>query len=260
MENELVSIITPMYNGAKYVAETIDSVIAQTYKDWEMLIVNDGSKDNGPEIVEEYAKKDGRIRLINQENGGSANARNHGIREAKGRYIALLDSDDVWEPTLLEEQLKFMKEKKTGLVFASYNRIDENSKPILNTLKCKPVVTEKMMLVRNYVGAPLTAIYDSNVGGKIYLHEELRSIRDDYAYFIDVMKAVKIGYGNNKALAKYRIFPNSTTGNKRKLIKLQYRFYRDYLHLPVIRSLYNTIIWGVAGFFNFGASLKLLKK
>ncbi|HAP03774.1 MAG TPA: teichuronic acid biosynthesis glycosyl transferase, partial [Lachnospiraceae bacterium] len=94
--NEKVSIITPCYNGAKYIGETIESVLAQDYKDWEMLIVNDGSSDNSAEVISSYAEKDPRIRLINQPNGGSANARNNGIRQATGRYIALLDADDLW--------------------------------------------------------------------------------------------------------------------------------------------------------------------
>ena len=95
MKQGLVSIITPCYNGSKYIRETIESVLAQTYPDWEIYIIDDGSKDNSAEIAEEYEKKDGRIHLIRQENAGSAAARNNGIRQAEGQYIALLDADDL---------------------------------------------------------------------------------------------------------------------------------------------------------------------
>lgn len=104
MKPGLVSIITPCYNGAKYIGETIDSVISQTYPDWEMIIVDDGSKDNSAQIVREYAEKDSRITLVQQENAGSAAARNNGIRRAEGQYIALLDADDLWHPDFLEKQ------------------------------------------------------------------------------------------------------------------------------------------------------------
>ena len=122
MENKLVSIITPIYNGAKYVSETIESVLKQTYPHWEMIIVDDGSKDNSAEIIREYVTKDDRIQLIQQPNGGSASARNNGIRRANGRYIALLDADDLWEPTFLESQLALMKEKDAIVVHASYRK------------------------------------------------------------------------------------------------------------------------------------------
>ncbi len=250
MTKELVSIITPCYNGSKYVAETIESVLAQTYSNWEMLIVDDGSKDNSAEIIRSFAEKDNRIRLIQQPNGGSANARNHGIREAQGQYIALLDADDLWKPEFLSAQIAFMKEKQSVCVYSSYDRIDENSKECLSPLVCKKSITYKDMLIRNYVGC-LTGLYDCSKSGKIYLHEELKSIRDDYAYWLDVVKVSGTAYGNQKSLAKYRVLQNSTTGKKKKLIKAQYKFYRNYLKLNPLVSFVNTIRWGIAGLINF---------
>lgn len=246
----LVSIITPCYNGSKYIAQTIESVLAQTYQNWEMLIIDDGSKDNSAEIIKEYAKKDSRICLIQQPNGGSANARNHGIREAKGQYIALLDADDLWKPEFLTEQIAFMKEKQACCVYSSYERIDENSNECLSPLVCCPFVTYKDMLVRNYIGC-LTGLYDCSKNGKIYLHEELKSIRDDYAYWLDVVKISGTAYGNQKVLARYRVLQNSTTGKKKKLIKAQYKFYRNYLKLNPFVSVLHTLRWGIAGLINF---------
>lgn len=250
MENELVSIITPMYNGAKYVSETIESVLAQTYTDWEMLIVNDGSKDNGPEIVEKYAKKDSRIRLINQENGGSANARNHGIREARGRYIALLDSDDVWESDFLEEQLKFMKENNAELVYSSHKRIDENGKECLRPYIVKGSIGYKDLL-RTCSISCLTGLYDTKTWGKIYLREELNSLRDDYVYWLTIIKKTGIAYGNEKVLASYRILGNSASRKKKKVIKPQYKVYREIEKLDIFHSLFYLICWAYYGYMKY---------
>ena len=259
MQENLVSIITPCYNGSKYIGETIKSVLAQTYKEWEMIIVDDGSKDNSVEILEEFAQKDNRIKLIKQPNGGSANARNNGIRNAEGRYIALLDADDLWDNNFLEEQLKFMKEKNVVLVYGSYRRIDENSNEILRPLIAREKSTLKDMQRMCYIGC-LTGLYDSKKFGKVYLKEELKSIRDDYAYWLDIMQFEKVAYGNQKVLASYRVLVNSVTGKKAKLIKAQYNFYRNYLKLGFFRSVYNTIYWGCSGLFKFfGVLGKVIK-
>lgn len=250
MDYGKVSIITPCWNGEKYIGETIGSVLAQTYPNWEMLVVDDGSTDGSRGIVEEYAKKDARIRYFYQENAGSAAARNHGIREASGRFIALLDADDLWDPAFLEKQLAFMKEKKAVCVCSSYRYIDEKSAASDKIAKPKAEITEKDMLVRNHVGC-LTGLYDTACFGKVYLKEELRSIRDDYAYWYDIVKLSGLICGNPEVLASYRVLSGSTTGNKKKLIGKQYRFYRDYLHLSRMRSAINIIVWGVSGLLKF---------
>lgn len=250
--NDLVSIITPCYNAEKYISETIESVLNQTHKEWEMIIINDGSKDNSEEIIKKYVDKDKRISLIKQENKGCAAARNNGIKHAKGRYIALLDADDVWYNNFLEEQIKFLNEKKAICVFSEYERIDANSKPYGHPTVAKKTVTPKDMKIMNYIGC-LTGLYDTKKHGKIYLREELKSIRDDYAYWYDVVSLDGIAYGNQKILAKYRVFSGSTTANKFNLIKKQYSFYRNYLNLNIIQSFISLIRWGICGlqkFFN----------
>lgn len=242
----LVSIITPCYNGAKYIAQTIDSVLAQTYARWEMIIVDDGSKDNSEQIVRAYMEKDSRIKFLQQANAGSAAARNNGIRSADGQYIALLDADDLWDPEFLEDQIRFMTEKNATCVYCSYRCIDADGKEILQPVKSKPVVTTKKMMVTNYIGC-LSGLYNAQKHGKIYLREELKSIRDDYAYWLDVVKTEGVAYGNPRILASYRMLSNSTTGNKKKLIGKQYQFYRNYLNLGVVRSTCNLFWWGVMG-------------
>ena len=250
MEKGLVSIITPCYNGAKYISETMNHVIAQTYTDWEMLIVDDGSKDSSAEIVREYMKKDTRFKLIQQPNGGSSSARNNGIRNANGQYMALLDADDLWEPDFLEKQLAFMKEKKAICVYCSYRLIDENSQEIGHPVIARSKITDKDMMIRDYIGC-LTGLYDMEKYGKVYLHEELKSVKDDYAFWLDIVNLEKVAYGNSEILARYRVLSNSATSNKKKMIGKQWHFYRDYLNLGVMKSLFNTFVWGVNGLRKF---------
>lgn len=190
MEKGLVSIITPMYNGGRYVAQTIETVLQQTYPYWEMIIIDDGSKDNGPAIVQAYADKDPRIQLYAQANGGSAAARNNGIRRAKGQYIALLDSDDLWHPDFLEKQIKLMKDKEVLLVYSSHSRIDEENREILAPFIAPEKVDYNSMLKTCSISC-LTGLYDTSVYGKIYLREEFKSLRDDYIYWLEIIKKSK---------------------------------------------------------------------
>lgn len=250
MEKGLVSIITPCFNGEKFLRQTIESVIAQTYGKWEMLIVDDGSKDSSAEIIKKYVSKDSRIRLIQQTNVGSAAARNNGIRNCSGQYIALLDADDLWKPDFLTKQIDFIKEKNAVCVFCSYERIDEHGNVIMHPTIAKAKVTKKDMRVRNQIGC-LSGLYDSSKYGKVYLKEELKSIRDDYAYWYDIVSLEDAAYGNPEILASYRVLQSSTTGNKKKLIKKQYHFYRTYLKESALEAAFNLIRWGVNGVMKF---------
>jgi len=245
----LVSIITPAFNAEKYIAETIESVLSQTYNNWEMIIINDGSTDNTNTVVDKYLN-DSRILLLNQKNQGSAAARNNGIRKAGGQYITLLDSDDLWEPDFLAEQIKFLKSKNAILVYASFRMINEHSKEILKPIKVRSSVTYKQMFLRDYIPC-ITGLYDRTKYGKIYLHEELKSLRDDYAYWLDIIKLCGIAYGNQIILAKYRVLKSSITGKKTKVIKAQFKFYRNYIGLGYFRSFINTIYWGIWGFYKY---------
>ena len=250
MKKDLVSIITPVYNGAKYVRETIESVLKQTYTNWEMIIVDDGSKDKSADIVNEYVLRDSRIRLLRQANGGSASARNNGIRNANGQYIALLDADDLWEANFLDSQLTLMRKENAIVVHASYKRINEKSEEILRPYKAKKIVTYRQMQMTNHI-ACLTGLYDTSVYGKVFLKEELKSIRDDYAYWLYIVKLAGKSYGNQEVLASYRVMSTSTTGKKKKLIKAQFLFYYRYQKLGLFRSIIYTGYWGILGLSKF---------
>lgn len=245
-----VSIVTPCYNAGRYIAQTIESVLVQTFTDWEMIIVDDGSTDNSAKIVNEFSQKDSRIKLIRQKNGGSACARNNGISNACGRFIALLDADDLWDENFLSEQIAFMQKKNALCVFSSYRKIDGDSKPFSRPVFCRKSVTYAQMTITNYIGC-LTGLYDTSIFGKVYLREEMKSLRDDYAYWLDILKKCGKAYGNQKILASYRVMDSSTTGKKKKLVKVQYKFYREFLGFGIIHSAFNTLRWAMRGMFNF---------
>ena len=246
----LVSIVMPCYNGEQFIQETIDSVISQTYKNWELLVVDDGSKDNSYSLIKEYANRDSRIHLIQQKNAGSAAARNNGIRHSSGQYLALLDSDDIWLPGFLDSQVRFIQHKGAVCVCSSYSRIDEKSNEILKPVISKALITSKDMQSIDYIGC-LTGLYDQSKYGKIYLKEELNSLLDDYAFWIDVISFEGVAYGNPKILAKYRVRKNSLTGNKMKLVSKHYQFYKEQLNQNKIQCSISVLKWGIAGHLKY---------
>lgn len=245
MENTLVSIITPMYKGAAFVAQTIESVLAQSYRNWEMIIVDDCSPDNGKgiSIVKPYTA-DNRIKLIeSKENKGSSGARNIALNYAKGRYIAFLDSDDIWHTDFLKNQLDFMKKKEATLVFSSYNRIDENTrKQILSPFIVPDKINYKSLLKTCPI-FPSTAIYDTSKTPKIYFNENLGSLRDDYVYWLQMLKSIDFAYGNSEILVDYRMRKSSVTGDKKKVIMPQWNVLFKVEKLGFFKSLYYITCW-----------------
>lgn len=250
MKENLISIVTPMYNGEKYVEETINSVLKQTYPNWEMIIVDDGSKDNGPAIVEKFAQADNRIKLIRQKNAGSSAARNNGLKNIQGRYVSFLDSDDFWEPNFLEEQLNFIKEKKSPIVFASYKRINAEGREILKPFIVPEKVNYKGLLKSCSISC-LTAMFDREKTGNVFFNEAMGSLRDDFVFWLSILKQGGYAYGNKNVLASYRVFASSTTGNKKKVMKPQFMVYYKVEKLGLIKSIYYFINWAINGFFKY---------
>lgn len=250
MEKGLVSVITPMYNGARFVSDTIESVLKQTYPHWEMYVIDDGSQDNGPDIVRQYTSRDPRIKLLKQENAGSAAARNNGIRRASGQYISLLDADDTWNEDFLEKQLQLMSEKNGLLVYSSHTRIDELSEECLKPYIVPEKVSYKDLLKNCYISC-LTGVYDASVYGKVYLHEDMRSLRDDYVYWLEIIKKVQVAYGNKDVLANYRILASSASRNKERVIIPQFKVLYQIEKLGLLRSLYYLGCWAVISYFKY---------
>lgn len=243
-----------MYKGAAFVGETICSVLSQKYDNWEMIIVDDCSPDNGAGIneVKKDSNGDQRIKLIaSKENRGSSGARNIALREAKGRYIAFLDSDDIWHPDFLEKQLKFMTEKDAPLVFSSYRRIDENTKEELLRPFIVPEKVSYKSLLKTCPIFPSTAIYDTQKTPKIFFNENLGSMRDDYVYWLKMFKNIEYGYGNPEILVDYRMRKTSVTGNKTKVIKPQWNVLYKVEKIGLIPSLYNIICWAFISYFKY---------
>lgn len=254
INNDLVSIITPMYKGASFVAETIESVLRQSYTKWEMIIVDDCSPDGGAGIavVETYSKQDDRIKLIaSKVNKGSSGARNIALNNAHGRYVAFLDSDDLWHSCFLEKQLLFMKERDAALVFSSYRRIDENTKEEILSPFIVPEKVTYRSLLKTCPIFPSTAIYDREKCGLYHFNEALGSLRDDYVYWLSMLKRIGYANGNKEILVDYRLRKTSVTANKKKVIKPQWNVLRKVEKLPLLYCCYNIACWAVISYFKY---------
>ncbi|ACV39493.1 glycosyltransferase family 2 protein [Leptotrichia buccalis] len=235
IEKEKVSIIVPMYNAEKFIGKTIESVLAQTYQNWEMLIMNDVSTDNSLAIVSLYAKKDERIKIVNTEkNVGVVKGRNFLIDLASGKYIAFLDADDYWHNEKLEKQIKFMKEKNASISCTEYTRVKENEEKI-NDVIIKEEISYNDMLKNNYLGC-LTVIYDAKKIGKRYFKELEKN--EDYVLWLEIVKDVNTIYGLKENLAYYRVLDNSRSSNKVKTAKVRWEIYRKIEKLSLLKSLY----------------------
>lgn len=229
----LVSIVTPSYNSSGFIRETIESIIAQTYQYWELLITDDCSIDNSIEIVEQFVQKDSRIKLFRLgKNCGAGICRNNSIKEAKGRYIAFCDSDDVWMPNKLEKQLAFMEEKNCALVYSSYMQMDEQ-RHVYGAVICKKEETLKSMIKDSGIGC-LTAMYDTVKVGKMYM-TALRK-RQDWGLWLTILMKCGVAYGVKEPLAYYRVRRESISANKWALVEHNINVYRQILNYSTIRA------------------------
>ena len=245
--DDLVSIITPAYNAAAYIAETIESVLAQTYTNWEMLIVNDCSKDNTAEIVQSYAEKDKRIKLINlKQNSGAAIARNTAIQNAKGRYIAFLDSDDLWKKEKLQKQIEFMQ--KNGYAFTFHNFImfnDGMKKENGKLIKVARQTNYKTLLKGNNTGGCLAVCIDRSIVKNVSMPNQRH---EDYICWLNILKEYKInGYGINEVLGYYRVGKVSVSSNKFKSAIWTWNVYRKSQRFSILKSMYYMCFYVVNG-------------
>lgn len=221
----LVSIITPSYNSASFIAETIESILAQTYTNWELLITDDCSTDNTSTIVSNYMQKDSRIKFFQlTNNSGAGVARNNSIKEANGRFLAFCDSDDCWYPHKLEKQLTFMVNNGYEFTCTSYDCYNEAGNKKIGSIKCKKKITYWTLLKDNSIGC-LTSIYDTFHIGKIYM--PIIRKRQDWGLWLSIIKKTKTVYGLQDTLAKYRIRENSISSNKIEMLKYNYSLYKD---------------------------------
>lgn len=220
MIDGLVSVIMPSWNTSNFIAESIQSVIDQTYENWELIIVDDCSTDNTDEVVAEFTDK--RIRYFkNEKNSGAALSRNRALREAKGEWIAFLDSDDLWNPDKLEHQINFMNEHGYTLSYTEYEKIDEESKPLRIYVSGPEKVNKHKIYNYDYIGQ-LTMMYSSKVFGLIQIKDIKKN--NDYAIRLQLYKKPgTCAYILKENLAKYRVRKVSISHDKfRKKFKSHY--------------------------------------
>lgn len=232
--NPLISIITPNYNCSRFITETIESVLAQTYTNWEMIIVDDCSTDDSYQIALNYAAKDLRIKVLqNEQNSGAAFSRNSALDIAQGEYIAFLDSDDLWENNKLEKQIAFMQENNCDFSYTIYDLFDENSESLNKRVRIPNELSYFKYLHHCYTGC-LTVMYKKEIA------ENIRSFliknNNDYGLFLQVIKKSKNAMGLKECLAHYRIRSSSISRKKLGKIKPYFQLMHDNLHLPYLIS------------------------
>ena len=232
--NELVSIIMPSYNTAQYISQSIQSVLNQTHVDWELIIVDDCSTDNTDEIVAQYLQ-DERIKYLkNETNSGAALSRNRALREAKGKWIAFLDSDDLWEPQKLEKQIAFMQNNGYHFSYTDYIEINEESTPNGIRVTGPKRVTKCGMYNYCWMGC-LTVMYDANVVGLVQIADIKKN--NDYAMWLKASQNADC-YLYNEVLARYRKRSGSISNRGyTQLIKWHYKLYREAERKSAISSL-----------------------
>lgn len=234
--DDLVSVIVANYNCEKYISQTIDSVLAQTYLNWELLIIDDCSKDNSIEIIKAYAERDRRIKLLKTSmNSGSAGLpRSIGVENAKGRYLAFLDSDDIWEASKLHVQIEFMKENNYYFTFTSYSFIDESGIK-LNRSVIVPYEVDYNKLLKNTIIGCFTVIIDrENVRNISFLPIKF----EDLAAWLSILRTGVKAYGLNKVLGYYRKHTKSISGGKFKAIGWTWKIYRNQEKLNFFKAVY----------------------
>ena len=242
-----VSIITPCYNSSKFLQQTIDSVLNQTFTDWEWLITDDKSTDHSVEIINKV--KDERIKLtVAEKNGGAGHARNLSLEKATGRFITFLDADDFWEPNFLEEMVSFMKKENAELAYSNYSRCDENLIPKIEDFKADKNVTFNNLLKTCRLSL-LSSMYDSQRVGKEFFPE--RSKREDHVMWLNLLKKIPVGKPLPKTMAKYRMHASSISRKKTNIMLDQYLVYKDYMKFSTLKSMYYTANWAFNGFMKY---------
>lgn len=246
MLEELISIVVPVYNAERFVRETMDSVLAQSYPHWELLLVEDGSSDGTVSVIERYIeeREETRIRLIRQPaNMGAAMARNRGVREAKGRYIAYLDADDLWASKKLEHQLRFMQERDIAFAFTGYEFADERGVGTGKVVRVPESLTYRQALSNTTIFTT-TVMFD-----RTKFEEELLQMPDikseDTALWWKVLRHGYTAYGLDENLASYRRAGKSLSSNKLEALRRIWNLYRRAEGMSIPSSMWHFCFWAV---------------
>ncbi len=231
----LVSIITPCYNSADFVVPTIQSVLEQSYQNWELIVIDDCSKDDTCKIVEGFAQQHPNIKLVKlPQNGGVANARNVGLEHTNGKYVAFLDSDDIWLKDKLAQQVAYMEDKNLAMTFCAYNRIDEEGQIISRKIETPYSVNYRQLLSHNVIIFSTSLTLRSAIGDLKFK----KAGHEDWIFWLDLFKKSITGYGINEALVLYRIRKGSVSANKLKVIGFTWKILRESEKLSLFESMY----------------------
>lgn len=249
MKNKIFSIIMPCHNGARHLDESINSVISQSYLNWELLVIDDNSTDNSVSIIKNYCQKDSRIKFLQNDNpqGKPFAPRNFGIKNASGRYIAFLDCDDKWLPTKLDNQIKLFEDSKCAVAFSYYKKMSEESVVRDGIIKSPAKVCYKQLLDGNCIGN-LTAVYDTQKVGKVFqkdIHHE------DYVMWLEILSKGFYAINTNSVEAIYRESSSSTSGNKISAFIWTWNIYRKVLKLSLVSSIYHFSIYSIKAVMKF---------
>jgi glycosyltransferase involved in cell wall biosynthesis len=245
----MISIVTPLYNSEKYIAETIESVISQSYKDWELLVIDDCSTDDSKEIVEHFCSKDNRIKYFRTEipSGSPTLPRNIGIGLAQGDFIAFLDSDDIWKSDKLETQIKLFENKNVAIVFSNYEKISENGFSS-NRIIIAPLYVKYKKLLKGNVIACCTCIYDTRKVGKRYFSKQGH---EDYALWLEILRDGYVAMNTGLVSSQYRVRKTSVSSNKFRTIFWVYNIFRSNEKLSFLKSMLYTSVTLTKSFFKY---------
>ena len=230
----LVSVVMPCYNAEKYIRKSIDSVINQSFSNWELIIVNDGSKDNSLSIIQDYASKNSRVKYIDcpVPSGSPAEPRNIGIREAKGRYIAFLDSDDIWTPDKLESQLILFASGDYIIVYCDYESITETGERMNRKVKEPESCNFRLLQKYNCIGCSEAMLDTAKIG-----KPQFKKIgHEDYLFWLEIMKNGGVAINTNKVQLLYRERNSSVSSNKFQAAKWAWDIYRKELKFPLFKA------------------------
>lgn len=241
MRENLVSVIMPMHNSAEFLSAAIDTVLNQSYTDWELLIVDDNSVDDSVDIALQYAKQDSRIHVLKNEahTGMPSTPRNVGILAARGRFIAFLDSDDMWFSTKLEQQIPLFQEDRVAIVYGNYEKVNEQGIRNNRYVKAPSLASYEMLLKGNVIGN-LTAIYDRKKTGTVLMQDKHH---EDYIMWLSILKGGFIAKNTNTIIGSYRVRESSVSSKKLETAKWQWAVYRDVEKLSLLHSAYNFIFY-----------------
>lgn len=238
-EQPLVSIVTPVYNAERFIRDTISSVQAQTYDNWEWILVDDVSSDKSVDIIKPLQKSDKRIKLIqSKSNQGAALSRNIGNKDAKGQYLAFLDADDLWNKTKLEKQVRFMRDNNYAFTFTDYEFADENGKSTGRRANMPTTISYSQSLKNHTIWTSTVMLDLKQIPKEIAYMPDVRRGQDTATWW-RILRHIDTAYSIDKVLSYYRRTNDSLSSNKLKAVKRTWYLFRDVENLNLVKSCYN---------------------